>query len=61
MNQAAWNMEKQETKNRELAAIRLAKDVTWDTDDALEDGIKIVPVWKLMLLDGEEYHGAENQ
>ena len=56
MNQAAWNMEKQETKNRELAAIRLAKDVTWDTDDALEDGIKIVPVWKLMLLDGEEYH-----
>lgn len=49
-------MEKQETKNRELAAIRLVKDVTWDTDDALEDGIKIVPVWKLMLLDGEEYH-----
>lgn len=35
--------------------------VLWNTDDALEDGIKIVPVWKLMLLDCEEYHCAENQ
>lgn len=56
--QVAWNMEKEETKNRELVAIRLAKDeikvkdcsiVTWDTDGVLEDGVKIVPVWKFCL------------
>ena len=56
--QVAWNMEKEETKDRELAAIRLAKDeikvkdctvVTWDADGVLEDGIKIVPVWKFCL------------
>ncbi len=56
--QVAWSMEKEETKDRELAAIRLAKDeikvkdctvVTWDTDGALEDGVKIVPVWKFCL------------
>lgn len=56
--QVAWNMEKEETKDRELAAIRLAKDeikvkdcsvVTWDTDGVLEDGVKVVPVWKFCL------------
>ena len=56
--QVAWNMEKEETKDRELAAIRLAKDeikvkdcsvVTWDADGVLEDGVKIVPVWKFCL------------
>ena len=56
--QVAWNMEKEETKDRELVAIRLAKDeikvkdcsvVTWDTDSVLEDGVKVVPVWKFCL------------
>lgn len=56
--QVAWNMEKEETKDRELAAIRLAKDeikvkdcsiVTWDTECVLEDDINIVPVWKFCL------------
>ena len=56
--QVAWNMEKEETKDRELAAIRLAKDeikvkdcsiVTWDTEGVLEDDINIVPVWKFCL------------
>lgn len=56
--QVAWNMEKEETRDRELAAIRLAKDeikvkdcsvVTWDTDSVLEDGVKVVPVWKFCL------------
>ena len=51
-------MEKEETKDRELAAIRLAKDeikvkdcfvFTWDADGVLEDGVKIVPVWKFCL------------
>ena len=56
--QVAWNMEKEGTKDRELAAIRLAKDeikvkdcsiVTWDTEGVLEDDINIVPVWKFCL------------
>ncbi|MDD5942187.1 ATP-binding protein [Fibrobacter sp.] len=56
--QVAWNMEKEETKDRELAAIRLAKDeikvkdcsiVTWDTEGVLEDDINIVPIWKFCL------------
>ena len=56
--QVAWNMEKEETKDRELTAIRLAMDeikvknctiVTWDTEGVLEDGIKIEPVWKFCL------------
>jgi predicted AAA+ superfamily ATPase len=56
--QVARNMEKEETKDRELAAIRLAKDeikvkdcsiVTWDTECVLEDDINIVPVWKFCL------------
>ena len=51
-------MEKEETKDRELTAIRLAMDeikvknctiVTWDTEGVLEDGIKIEPVWKFCL------------
>jgi predicted AAA+ superfamily ATPase len=56
--QVAWNMEKEVTKDRELAAIRLAKDeikvkdcsiVTWDTECVLEDDINLVPVWKFCL------------
>jgi predicted AAA+ superfamily ATPase len=56
--QVAWNMEKEVTKDRELAAIRLAKDeikvkdcsiVTWDTECVLEDDINIVPIWKFCL------------
>lgn len=56
--QVAWNMEKSETSDRELSALRLARDeikvkdcliVTWDSETVLDDGIKVVPVWKWCL------------
>lgn len=56
--QVAWNMEKSETSDRELSALRLARDeikvkdcliVTWDSETVLDDGIKVVPVWKWSL------------
>ncbi|MCQ2098507.1 MAG: ATP-binding protein [Fibrobacter sp.] len=56
--QVAWNMEKSETSDRELSALRLARDeikvkdcliVTWDSEAILDDGIKVVPVWKWCL------------
>lgn len=59
--QVAWEMEKFETENRELSAIRLARDeikvkdcvvVTWDSEAVLDDGIRVVPVWKWCLEEG---------
>ena len=56
--QVAWNMEKSETSDRELSALRLARDeikvkdcliVTWDSETVLDDGIQVVPVWKWCL------------
>ncbi|MCQ2092355.1 MAG: ATP-binding protein, partial [Fibrobacter sp.] len=56
--QVAWNMEKSETSDRELSALRLARDeikvkdcliITWDSEAILDDGIKVVPVWKWCL------------
>lgn len=56
--QVAWNMEKSETLDRELSALRLARDeikvkdcliVTWDSEAVLDDGIQVVPVWKWCL------------
>lgn len=56
--QVAWNMEKSETSDRELSALCLARDeikvkdcliVTWDSETVLDDGIKVVPVWKWCL------------
>lgn len=56
--QVAWNMEKSETSDRELSALCLACDeikvkdcliVTWDSETVLDDGIKVVPVWKWCL------------
>lgn len=56
--QVAWDMENEETLSRELTSIRLARDeikvkdcevITWDTESFLEDGIKVIPVWKFCL------------
>ena len=56
--QVAWDMENEETLSRELTSIRLARDeikvkdcevITWDTESLLEDGIKVIPVWKFCL------------
>ena len=56
--QVAWEMEKSETEDRELSALRLARDeikvkdcfvVTWDSEAILDDGTKVVPVWKWCL------------
>ncbi|MCL4101751.1 MULTISPECIES: ATP-binding protein [unclassified Fibrobacter] len=56
--QVAWNMEKSETSDRGLSALCLARDeikvkdcliVTWDSETVLDDGIKVVPVWKWCL------------
>lgn len=56
--QVAWKIEKPETEVRELTSLRLARNeikikdcsvVTWDSETSLDDGIKIVPVWKFCL------------
>lgn len=56
--QVAWKMEKLKTEIRELKALRLARDeirvkdcsvVTWDSKAILDDGIKVVPIWKFCL------------
>ncbi len=56
--QVSWEMSDDRTSERELAALREARTetgikdcviVTWDTEKELEDGIRIVPVWKWCL------------
>lgn len=56
--QVAWEIDRQGTFEREVAALRLARGrtgvddctiVTWDTETVLEDGVRVVPVWKWLL------------
>ena len=56
--QVAWEMSKEDTEDRELKALRAARDelgvkdctvVTWDSDRETADGVKVVPVWRWCL------------
>ena len=56
--QVAWEMKEAETFKRELSALRDARNttgiadctvVTWDDEALLDDGIRVVPVWKWCL------------
>ena len=56
--QVTWEMDAQGTFDREVTALREARDrtgisdctvVTWDTEKTLEDGIRVVPIWKWLL------------
>ena len=56
--QVAWDMRGTETFMRELAALRDAREatgitdcsiVTWDDEQTLDDGIRIIPFWKWCL------------
>ena len=56
--QVAWEMAKEDTEDRELKALRAARDelgvkdctvVTWDSDYETADGIKVIPVWRWCL------------
>lgn len=56
--QVTWEMNKSETFEREVSALRQARKltgiedctiVTWDSEEVLEDGIKVVPIWKWIL------------
>ena len=56
--QVSWDMSSEDTRKRELAAMRTAMEetgltdcviVTWDEDERTDDGIRIAPVWKWAL------------
>ena len=56
--QVTWEMDKEVTFDREVSALRQARRltgienctiVTWDTEKVLDDGIKVVPIWKWLL------------
>ena len=56
--QVSWDMSSSETFTRELSALRDAKAatgiddctiVTWDDEQTLDDGIRVVPAWKWCL------------
>lgn len=56
--QVTWEMDAQGTFDREVTALREARDrtgisdctvVTWDAEKTLEDGIRVVPIWKWLL------------
>lgn len=60
--QVAWDITDDRTFARELSALRDARKttgiedcvvVTWDTERDFEDGIRVVPVWKWCLDEGE--------
>ena len=61
--QVTWEIDKEGTFDREVSALRQARRltgienctiVTWDTEKVLDDGIKVVPIWKWLLEAGEE-------
>ena len=56
--QVSWDMSSESTFGRELAALRDARTatgiddctiVTWDEEKMLDDGIRVVPIWKWCL------------
>ena len=56
--QVAWEIDASATSERELRALRDARQesgigdcviVTWDTDDETDDKIRVVPVWKWLI------------
>ncbi|MBO4528313.1 MAG: ATP-binding protein, partial [Victivallales bacterium] len=56
--QVSWDMSSEDTRKRELAAMRTAMEetcltdciiVTWDEEETTDDGIRIAPVWKWAL------------
>lgn len=56
--QVAWAMRDQATSERETSALELARRnlriddctiVTWDDEDTLASGIRVVPIWKWLL------------
>jgi uncharacterized protein len=65
--QVAWEIDASATAERELRALRDARQesgiddcviVTWDTDRTTDDGIRIVPVWKWLIDEVAESTGS---
>ena len=60
--QVCWEMSDKKTFERELRGLKSAMDelslstgtiVTWDDETAIEDKIKVIPIWKWLIVSGD--------
>jgi predicted AAA+ superfamily ATPase len=60
--QVCWEMSDENTFARELQGLRSAMDelsiptgtiVTWDDETAIENNIKVIPIWKWLIIAGD--------
>ena len=60
--QVCWEMSDKKTFKRELQGLKSAMDelsiptgtiVTWDDETAIEKNIKVIPIWKWLIISGD--------